>query len=96
MGEGRVSADSLVWREGWEDWCTAADIFPSLSGGITPPTPAPTASAGFGGASASTTSASSALRPRRRNSAVLAVTVVSVLGLMCVALFVALILILMK
>ena len=28
--EGRVSADSMVWREGWEDWKLAGPIFPSL------------------------------------------------------------------
>lgn len=30
LGEGRVSADSMVWREGWEDWKLAGPIFPSL------------------------------------------------------------------
>ncbi len=28
--EGRVSADSLVWREGWHDWQEAASVFPKL------------------------------------------------------------------
>jgi len=28
--EGRVSADSLVWREGWRDWQEAAVVFPKL------------------------------------------------------------------
>ena len=30
LTEGRVSADSMVWREGWEDWKLAGPIFPSL------------------------------------------------------------------
>jgi hypothetical protein len=30
LGEGRVSADALVWREGWPDWKTAGPVFPSL------------------------------------------------------------------
>ncbi len=30
LGEGRVSADALVWREGWPDWRTAGPVFPSL------------------------------------------------------------------
>lgn len=30
LEEGRVSADSLVWREGWDDWRTGDAVFPSL------------------------------------------------------------------
>ena len=30
LGEGRVSADSLVWREGWHDWQEAGTVFPKL------------------------------------------------------------------
>lgn len=29
--EGRVTADSLVWQEGWDEWRPAAEIFPQLS-----------------------------------------------------------------
>jgi hypothetical protein len=32
IAEGRVSPDSLVWREGWRDWREAASIFPDLPG----------------------------------------------------------------
>jgi hypothetical protein len=28
LREGRVTPDSLVWREGWRDWEDAADVFP--------------------------------------------------------------------
>jgi len=45
LDEGRVSPDSLVWREGWADWQEAEPTFPSLSKRSTPaspPTPAPT------------------------------------------------------
>jgi hypothetical protein len=96
MGEGRVSADSLVWREGWDDWSTAADVFPELGAGITPPVSAPASPASFASPAVGAASAGTALRPRRRNSAIVAVTVVAVLGLMCIALFVALIFILMN
>ena len=30
ISEGRVAADSLVWREGWRDWQEAASVFPQL------------------------------------------------------------------
>jgi hypothetical protein len=30
MSEGRVSADSLIWREGWRDWQEAGTVFPKL------------------------------------------------------------------
>ncbi len=32
LSEGRVSADSLVWREGWHDWQEAGKVFPKLRG----------------------------------------------------------------
>ena len=32
IAKGRVSPDSLVWREGWRDWREAASVFPNLSG----------------------------------------------------------------
>jgi hypothetical protein len=30
LGEGRVTSDSLVWREGWPDWKRADLTFPQL------------------------------------------------------------------
>jgi hypothetical protein len=30
IAEGRVSTDSMVWREGWPDWRTAGPVFPEL------------------------------------------------------------------
>ena len=38
IDEGRVSADCLVWREGWRDWREASQVFPTLgAGGAEPP-----------------------------------------------------------
>ena len=31
IAEGRVAADSLVWREGWPQWLPASTIFPQLA-----------------------------------------------------------------
>jgi hypothetical protein len=31
LAEGRVSADTFVWREGWRDWLEAGEVFPQLS-----------------------------------------------------------------
>ncbi|NQT40642.1 MAG: DUF4339 domain-containing protein [Planctomycetes bacterium] len=51
--EGRVSSDSLIWREGWRDWRNAAVVFPELASGseygpfgVTPPAPVEPTTAG--------------------------------------------------
>jgi hypothetical protein len=31
LAQGRIAADSLVWREGWRNWRPAGDVFPQLS-----------------------------------------------------------------
>ncbi len=40
ISEGRVTIDSLVWREGWPDWQSAGSTFPGL---LTPGSHAPSA-----------------------------------------------------
>ncbi len=48
LAEGRVSADSLVWREGWVDWKTAGPVFPSLEvATVTHPSAAPAKAPSF-------------------------------------------------
>jgi hypothetical protein len=37
LAEGRISADSLVWREGWRDWREAGGVFPGLRPEQSPP-----------------------------------------------------------
>lgn len=97
IGEGRVSADSLVWREGWAEWQTAGPLFPSLGAKSTPPAPdavsrpdalavTPT-SYSLG----QTSTAVSRLRPRRRNSNTIAIGAIAVLAILSVALAVVLI-----
>jgi hypothetical protein len=39
IAEGRVSTDSLVWREGWPDWVTAGPVFPTLNSTYTASAP---------------------------------------------------------
>lgn len=39
LAEGRVSADSLVWREGWRDWQEAGQVFPQLQSPTAFPSP---------------------------------------------------------
>jgi len=36
LAEGRVSGDSLVWREGWADWQNAGKLFPQLQAASAP------------------------------------------------------------
>ena len=96
MSEGRVSPDSLVWREGWQDWRTAADAFPALGAAVTPPMPVPVTPAAYAASATPAYSATGMLRSKRRNSTALAVTIVTVLGLMCLALFVTLVIVLLK
>ena len=91
IGEGRISADSMVWCEGWEDWRSGGEVFPYLRSAGTPAalTPAPVTYA------PSTPGPSARGYPnRRRSSLALAITTVVVLGLMSVALLITLILVL--
>lgn len=32
LSAGRITADTLVWREGWADWKAGSDVFESLAG----------------------------------------------------------------
>lgn len=89
--EGRVSADSMVWREGWADWRGGGEVFPYLRSAIatSPPghVPLPAASP------LATAGSRSYPARRRNNSLTLAITTVVVLGLMSIALLVTLVLV---
>ncbi len=41
--EGRVTADTLIWRQDWPEWKPAGIIFPELQAAYTPPVGAPAA-----------------------------------------------------
>jgi hypothetical protein len=47
LDEGRVSADTLVWREGWPEWQVAGPLFPSLSAASSVPAPTETQESTF-------------------------------------------------
>ncbi len=106
IAEGRVSTDSLVWREGWSDWLTAADVFPSLRPASTPPSTAPTAPASSGAANKESPSATTADGPtmparsarltnryeaRRKQGSGLGIAIIVLLGLLCVVLAILLV-----
>ncbi len=99
IGEGRVSADSLVWREGWADWESASAIFPSLSDNAPPtddiPAVGSSASKVTGDAAPikdeKAASTVAAYRDRRRKSNTMAIATIVLLSLFVVVLGVVLV-----
>jgi hypothetical protein len=88
LGEGRVTTDSLVWREGWPDWRPAAKVFPDL-GSKSP-------SAGGEITPVVADAPRRPVRPARKSSTGQGVAIVITLGVVCVGLFVALLYVLMS
>jgi hypothetical protein len=99
LNEGRVSADALVWREGWPDWKSAGPIFPALEA---PELPVPASSAlDVAGVAEGDFTFAERRRPAgrqnpRSHSKPVArnVTIVASLLVLCVVLVVALVLVL--
>jgi hypothetical protein len=89
--EGRVSADSLIWREGWADWKSAASQFPEMAG---PNAPRAGAASFPAQPSFSSPIEAPASRPivRKKNNTTLAIVVVVVLTLASLGLLVGLVL----
>ncbi|MCO6459603.1 MAG: DUF4339 domain-containing protein, partial [Pirellulaceae bacterium] len=93
IDEGRVTADSLLWRDGWVDWQEAAHVFPGLNGAADLP------SAGTGLPAAvfplpdrpATPAAARAGRTRRKKSPYVGVAIVAVLVLVSLGLLVTLV-----
>ncbi|MHB0959246.1 MAG: DUF4339 domain-containing protein [Pirellulaceae bacterium] len=96
LGEGRISADALVWREGWPDWKSAGPIFPSLEvfqGRVSEATSLLPADAPTNGEFGLSKDRSVATRPGARVRSKRSgrnVAIVVALALMCVGLVVAL------
>jgi len=85
--EGRVTTDSLVWREGWPDWRPAAKVFPDLGSKATP--------AGDIGP-VIPDSPRRVVRPNRKTTTAQGVGIVITLAVVCIGLFVALLYVLMN
>lgn len=99
LSEGRVSGDSLVWREGWTDWQNAAKLFPSLN------EPGGTATSPAANAVVSTTvpvtprssqRTASRYENKKRDSNALAIGVLVGLGVICVILIVVLVFVVVR
>ncbi len=82
ISEGRVTRDSLVWREGWADWKLAGPLFPGLVSG-----PSLMAEDGSIPVVPGGSTDSIAEQYRRRKSTKTALLVVVLLALACLVLF---------
>jgi hypothetical protein len=90
IGEGRVSSDSLVWREGWTDWLDAHVVFPELKTGTAlqkPTTSGPLLDTTSVSNTSNTTKRTTA---RKNSSPTTAVAIVVFLAFMAVGLLIAL------
>ena len=91
IGEGRVSADSLIWREGWADWKTAASQFPDMAGEKAPRSAASPTFPAQPSFNSPIEAPSSRPTPRRKSNNMLAIVLVVVLALASLALLVGLV-----
>jgi hypothetical protein len=88
LTEGRVTTDSLVWREGWPDWRPAAKVFPDLNSKAT------TTGAVVGPVIPD--APRRVIRPPRKASTAQGVGIVITLAVVCIGLFAALLYVLMN
>lgn len=106
MEEGRVGADSMVWCEGWAEWQIAGPIFPSLDSSDEQPTVAadvpattprePKTLAGLQSIQKKTVESNGRATRQRSAGSGKSIAAIVVLGLMIVALFVVLLLVVPK
>jgi hypothetical protein len=93
LSEGRVSSDSLVWREGWTDWQNAGKLFPTLNESnsvSSAPVSAPVVSTTVPVASRSSQRTANLYESKKRDSNAMAIAVLVGLGVLCVILIVVL------
>jgi hypothetical protein len=94
LAEGRVSGDSLVWREGFTDWQTAENLFPQLSAAdaAAEPQAAPAPSRPVASlAPRSSTRTVARYQTKQQTTSTLAIGIVIGLAVLCVALIAVLI-----
>jgi GYF domain 2 len=85
LDEGRVTSDSLVWREGWPNWQTAGDVFPSLDLAKQEHSPPPAPLAGLTGAATPRSTPRIATKKGGRGMAIALLVGLSLLCLILVA-----------
>lgn len=98
LSEGRVSSDSLVWREGWTDWQNAGKLFPMLNAAgrhaaAQPATPAVSTTVPL--SPRSSQRAASRYEAKKRDNSTLAISILVGLGLVCLVLVAVLVYVLM-
>jgi hypothetical protein len=88
LSEGRVSSDSLVWREGWTDWQHAGKLFPTLenAGQLPAPAPEPAASTTVPLSPRSSLRAATRYEAKKQSTTTLAVALLVGLGVICLIL----------
>jgi hypothetical protein len=99
IAEGRVSSDSLVWREGWTDWQNAGKLFPTLhaAGTAIPPRPAvPAVSTTVPLSARSSTRTAARYEAKKRDTSSLAIAILVGLGILCLVLVAVLVFVLMR
>jgi hypothetical protein len=97
IAEGRVSGDSLVWREGWTDWQNAAKLFPVLQSAAAVPKAAPPAVSTTVPLSArSSTRSAARYETKKQTSSSLAIAILVGLGIVCLLLVGVLVFVLMR
>jgi len=99
ISEGRVSSDSLVWREGWTDWQNAGKLFPSLqAAGSAPaaPTISPIVSTTVPLATRSSSRTATRYEAKKRDSSSMAIAILAGLGIVCLVLVAVLVIVLVR
>lgn len=90
IAEGRVSSDSLVWREGWTDWQNAGKLFPVLQAAGTAAavqaTATPAVSTTVPISSRSSLRTATRYQEKKRESNGLAIGILVSLGVICLVL----------